>query len=105
MASKKKSAKKVSTRKPRAAQAYELTSKGQTALSNDEYGPQAKLVAQALNRKGSATAAQVASAIDGRLTTKQPVVRVAAFYLGEFKRDGLAKATKAVSKKGPSLVA
>lgn len=103
-----KKASKKATRKPRAAQAYELTAKGSSALTNDEFGPQAKLVAQTLNRKGSATAAQIAQAIDGRITTKQPVVRVAAFYLGEFKRAGQARVVKASKKSagpGPALVA
>lgn len=103
-----KKASKKSTRKPRAAQAYELTAKGSSALTNDEFGPQAQLVASTLNKKGSATASQIASAIDNRLKTKQPVVRVVAYYLGEFKRAGQVRVVKTSKKSagpGPALVA
>ncbi len=86
--------KKVTAKKPRATQAHELTAKGQSALSNDELGPQAKLVASTLKTKGTATAAQIASAIGNRLKTEQPVIRVVAYYLGQFKREGLTKVAK-----------
>ena len=96
---KAKKTKKTAARKPRATQVHELTAKGSSALSNDEFGPQAKLVASTLNTKGSATAAQIASAIGSRLKTEQPVIRVVAYYLGQFKRAGQTKVAKAPKAK------
>jgi hypothetical protein len=93
---------KKSTKKnpatPRASRSYELTAKGNQMLTADEFGPQPKLIAQALSRKGQATSGELAAAIDSKVETTQPVARVVGYYLTTWKTDGIVRVVKATKK-------
>lgn len=89
----KKSTKKTA---PRASRVYEFTAKGnQTEFT----GEQPKLIAQALKRKGQATSAQLAEAIDNKVETRQPVVRVVGYYLTTWKAEGIVRVVKTSKKE------
>jgi hypothetical protein len=57
----------------------------------EELGDQAKIVAATLVKKAPVTLAQLAELVTGKLTTRQDPKRVVAFYLTQFKADGLVK--------------
>lgn len=78
---------------------YQLTPKGETLLKEGEFGPQPKLIAQALNKRGQATSADLAAAIESKVETRQPVARVVAYYLTTWKAEGVVKVAKAKAPK------
>lgn len=88
MATKKKAAPKKAV--ARKSHAYELTSKKFPELSG-----QGALIHAALLKKQPATSAQIASAIEGKLETKQTPKQVVSYYLGVWKSEGLVRVAKA----------
>ena len=95
---KKKDTKKISKKAlaPTAHQVpvYELAGKEFPAIAG-----QGALIKAALEKRGTATAAEITSDIDGRLQTKQEPHRVVTYYMLMWKSKGLVKAGKAPSEK------
>lgn len=99
-----KNSKKNKKKSTRVGRTYELTAKGQKELVEaEDLGAQPKLIAQALNRKGQATSADLVQAIDSKVKTRQPVERVVGYYLTTWKSEGLVRTVKVAKKeKAPS---
>jgi hypothetical protein len=57
------------------------------------FGPQSIEVYNSLKRGGNTgmTALEIGERITGRIETRQPEARVAAYYLAQFEKDGLVK--------------
>src|SRR5579871_4890266 len=75
----------------RRGHSYELTAKGRK-IEAKELGPQKSVIFPLL--KTPKTAAQIASAVEGKLETKQDTLRVVSFYLAQFKKDGIVTFAK-----------
>lgn len=87
---KKAKAKKTNGDAVRKSTAYAPSAK-LTDQAIEELGNQAKVIADAVIKHAPATLAQLADAVANKLTTKQDPKRVVAFYLTQFKNDGLIK--------------
>lgn len=85
--------------KQRTGRQYQLTAKGVQMLKDDQFGTQPKLIAQALHKKGQATSSELAAAIESKVETRQPVMRVVSFYLTTWKSDGIVKEAKGKAPK------
>ncbi len=79
--------------------AYELTAKGEK-LDPKELGPQQAVIFPLL-KQGGKTVTEMAAAVSGRLKTVQKPTAVVAFYLGQWKKQGVCRfAPKAKGETG-----
>src|SRR5690348_6039572 len=62
-----------------------------TESAMEDLGSQAKVVAATLVKTAPTTLSELAKSVASKLTTKQYPKRVVAFYLTQFKSDGLVK--------------
>lgn len=71
--------------------AYMLTPKGEKQLQLADLGGQAKVIVAKIRKSQPITAAKITSSVAKQLNTKSEPSTIVAFYLAQFKRDGLLK--------------
>jgi len=70
--------------------AYAPTAKG-VKVDVKTLGPQESVLFGLFQKKAPVTVADLAAAAEGKITTNQPTKRVAAYYMTQWVKNGLAK--------------